>query len=531
MDFEQLSLGFQGNLLALLSADEIYERADAELLGNLHEDRRLERKPAGIHAKALGDYFSMWSNTVPDGGIIAIGIENDGQISGCGSIGDERLNELERAGYIYCPDSRYESKRVPARRHDGKDDFVLLFRVFYRPDKVVETVSGDAFTRIGDSKRKLSPEEIKELQIDKRQVDFELEPVTLIYPKDFDIDLVRQFANGVRSVRELSDELTEDEILEVRHLGKRELGLFKPNVASALLFASDPRLLLPGCKIRFMRFDGEHEQSGEKFNVVKDIWIEGPVPRQIVELERVLDSHIRDFTRLGKDGKFYTAPEYPKLAWYEAVVNACVHRSYGLKNMNIFVKMFDDHLVIESPGGFPPLVTPQNIYNVHHPRNPYLMEAMFYLRFVKCAHEGTRRIRDSMADMSLPQPEFEQKESGNAVVRVTLRNNIKQRKVWLDSDASAILGETILKTLSKHEIRVINFVAENGMVKVSQVQRLCGGLTWPAAKKLLSGLVKKEIFDHKRRENLERDPQASYVLKGNEPQALKKPKGSSRNPS
>jgi hypothetical protein len=33
-----------------------------------------------------------------------------------------------------------------------------------------------------------------------------------------------------------------------------------------------------------------------------------------------------------------------------ALVNACVHRSYGLTNMNIFVKMFDDKLVIEIPG-------------------------------------------------------------------------------------------------------------------------------------------------------------------------------------
>lgn len=57
-----------------------------------------------------------------------------------------------------------------------------------------------------------------------------------------------------------------------------------------------------------------------------------------------------------------------------------------------------------SPGGFPPFVTPQNIYEVHHPRNPTLMQAMAYLDYVKCAHEGTRRIRQTMADMELPTP-------------------------------------------------------------------------------------------------------------------------------
>ena len=180
--------------------------------------------------------------------------------------------------------------------------------------------------------------------------------------------------------------------------------------------------------------------------------------------------------------------------------------------MNIFVKMFDDRLVVESPGAFPPFVTSENIYEVHHPRNPYLMEAMFYLKFVKCAHEGTRRIRDTMIEMNLPQPEFEQKESGYASVRVTLRNRIKQRKVWIDSDASALLGEALSKTLSVHEKRVINFACEHGDISVSQVQRLTNR-TWPSAKKVLDLLEQKGILYHNKRQGLERDPQARYVLK------------------
>ena len=251
-------------------------------------------------------------------------------------------------------------------RPDLAEDFVLVFRVHYRHDKVVETVSNEAFTRLGESKKKLTTEEVRELQIDKGQVDLELEPVELKYPEDFDLDLVRQFSHGVRTIRELNGDITDEEVLELRHLGKREFSGFKPNNACALLFASDPVTRFPGCKIRFLRFDGEQEFSGERFNAVKDQSVEGSIPRQILEIEKILDSNIRDFSRLGDDGKFYTAPEYPKLAWYEAVVNACVHRSYGLRNMNIFVKMFDDRLVVDSPGAFPPFVTSENIYEVHH---------------------------------------------------------------------------------------------------------------------------------------------------------------------
>ena len=180
--------------------------------------------------------------------------------------------------------------------------------------------------------------------------------------------------------------------------------------------------------------------------------------------------------------------------------------------MVTFVKMFDDRLVIESPGGFPPLVTPENIYNIHHPRNPFLMDAMLYLDFVKAANEGTRRMRDTMSAMNLPLPEFAEKDHGYSVVKVTLRNDTKHRKVWVDSEASAIVGETLSKQLTQHEVRVINWIAENKSINVSQVQRLTEK-SWPGARKLLARLVERGILAEVRRSWLQRDPQARFILK------------------
>ena len=44
----QLPLAFEGPL-ALLSVEEIYERASVDLFEKLKEDRRIERKSTGIH--------------------------------------------------------------------------------------------------------------------------------------------------------------------------------------------------------------------------------------------------------------------------------------------------------------------------------------------------------------------------------------------------------------------------------------------------------------------------------------------------
>jgi ATP-dependent DNA helicase RecG len=162
------------------------------------------------------------------------------------------------------------------------------------------------------------------------------------------------------------------------------------------------------------------------------------------------------------------------------------------------------------------LVTPDNIYDIHNPRNPYLMEALYYLDFVKCAHEGARRIRSEMADLNLPAPVFRQSGESDAtpIVKVVLRNNVKLRKVWVDSDAAKIVGESVMKQLSQDELRAINFVAEHGVISVSDLQRLTGR-TWPSAKKLLLGLVESKLFDHQIRTgpDIKRDPQARFALR------------------
>ena len=297
----------------------------------------------------------MWANTQPHGGLIVIGVENDGTVSGCLSVGTDKNLEFEQAGSLQCHDARFDTSRIKAKRADGSADFLLLLRVYYRPDKLVETVRSEAFIRSGKSKRQLSEDEKREIQISKGQIEYEKEPVLLKYPQDFDELLIGDFCAQYKTKRGLTTGHDCEQILCLNHLGALRDGKFMPNLAGALLFALDPRQVVPGARIRFMKFEGMEEKTGQQYNCVKDIFVEGPLPRMIQESEDIISGQIRNFTRLGKDSKFYTRPEYPADVWLEAVVNACVHRSYNLKNMNIFVKMFDDRLVVESPGGFPPV--------------------------------------------------------------------------------------------------------------------------------------------------------------------------------
>ncbi len=498
---------------ALLTPNEIFKLLDADMLRRLAEDRRIEWKPASFQGHPLGEYISMWANTAPEGGIIVIGVSDDGRLEGLRAKGDPYINKMEKNPRTFCPDAIVETSRIPVTNTKDNCDFVLAFRVQYHKSRVVKTNKGRAYTRRGDSKYEVHGAELLELQADKDELSFEAEPSRLSYPDEFDLKAIRSFTENVAGIRDMEEGHTREDILSLMHLGDSTTGEFQPNIACTLLFAKDSRKEIPGCRVRFLRFDGDEEGTGGKWNAVKDEVIDGQVPQMIVETDTLIESQIRTFSRLDSNERFTPQPEYPKTAWHEAIVNACVHRSYGngLKTTNIFVKMFDNRLVIESPGGFPPFVTPENIYDTHRPRNPYLMEAMRHLDFVKCAHEGTRRMRAVMSKMSLPDPEFQEKESGSFRVRVTLRNNVHQRKAWVDVDVTEVIGTLLAQQLDENEKRFVNFIAEHGELNVTEAGRL-SRLSWATAKKILMKLVERGILRHDRRRDIDRDPHARFRL-------------------
>lgn len=514
-DSEQLAFPFGNKSTHLLTPDEIYHNANQDLLGKLLEDRRIERKPASIRPEYLTEYFSMWANTAPFGGLMVIGYRNDNVVEGCTAVGQKHINELELCGTTLCSDARFQSKRVRVVNDKDEEDFVMLIRIPYREDKLVETVSGKAFDRRGATKHELNSDEKREIRIDKGQISFELEQSPLPYPEAFDIELITLYTESYKRMRNLTSDHSKEEILKISYLGRIEKGRFIANNACVLLFAKNPQELFPGCKIRFLRYSGDKEQTGERWNVEKDEWIDrGSIIRMLVEADKVLNAQLRTFSRLDKDGRFYTAPEYPAEAWYEAIVNACVHRSYEQRAMNIFVKMLDDHLVVESPGGFPPFVTPENIYEMQKPRNPHMMAAMYYLDFVKLANEGTRRMRDSMKALGLPNPVFEEKEFDARSVRVTLYNDARNRRKWIEKNASEVVGKEMWLTLNEAERKIINYLAEYETASITTLQKVTS-LSWPTCSRILKSLKKRGVVtDIRKRDPDTRDPQARWTLAG-----------------
>jgi ATP-dependent DNA helicase RecG len=304
---------------------------------------------------------------------------------------------------------------------------------------------------------------------------------------------------------------SDEEILADRHLGSLNTkGAFTPSVALVLLAAKDPAKTIPGCRIRIQRFATTEEGSGSSYNPIRERYVEGNVVKLITEAAAVIEDFIYDVTWLSRDGRFVTTKEYPRWAWLECLVNACVHRSYSFSGTEITVKLFPDRMEVESPGGFVPPVNEDTIYFTRAARNHHLMDALRHLGYVRMAREGTRRIRDSMKEWDLPDPTFRQEALHGVVVRVTLRNDHESRKRATDRDVAQFVGVETWRTLQDHEIKIIASVFHNGTIQVSEVQRITGR-TWSTSKKDLDRLVRKGLL-HFVAGDYPRDPKAHYRL-------------------
>ncbi|MDG5750930.1 ATP-binding protein [Qipengyuania sp. XHP0211] len=495
---------------ATWTSRDLWLRLSEHNLAEFSEDDRIERKSASkVDRRRYAEYLSMWANTV-EGGIMLFGVENNGAVTGCASLSQPELNALKSCHTQLCPEASPEFRTIGIEV-DGKPNFVVAAYIPYR-GTLVETHKAEAFIRHGDNKHRMSAEERDDFRATRQERRWEQRPNEHFkFPQDFDENVVQEFCTNFRERENKPDWSTED-ILVDRHLMIKDGDRYVPLNCLTLFAAKDPLSFHAGARIRVQRFEGTEEGAGETFSPLRDFYLEGNIPRILREGDTMLANMNYNVTWLSNEGKFVTTPEYPKWAWFEALVNALVHRSYSFSGSEIFVKFFSDRMEVESPGGFVPPVNAANIYNQRAARNPHLMEALRYLGFTQMSREGTRRMRQSMEDYNLPAPNFSQEAINGVSVRVTLRNDHHTRKRALDKDVATYCGVDTWKQLQEYEVQIMGYAFNNRSIQVAEASRITGR-TWNTSKKDLDRLVRKGLLAFVP-PKFQRDPKARYELVG-----------------
>lgn len=147
-----------------------------------------------------------------------------------------------------------------------------------------------------------------------------------------------------------------------------------------------------------------------------------------------LDTQVKEKTYLGPDGTFVTDEEYPKFVRQELIVNAVTHRAYSITGTDIQIKMFDDHIVVESPGRLPGLVRADNIRFTHFSGNPKIAEFLKNYKFVKEFGEGVNRMCNELEQVGLKDPAYHT----NAFMLQAVIYNSKDGKTIVEKTADLL---------------------------------------------------------------------------------------------
>ena len=102
----------------------------------------------------------------------------------------------------------------------------------------------------------------------------------------------------------------------------------------------------------------------------------------------------------------------------EAILNACIHRSYSFPD-DVFVKQYPDEIIITNAGGFPSGVTNDNILTINsRPRSKRLTEVLQKTGFIERSGQGVDRMFYLCIMDSKPLPDFSHTDSTQVDLRL-----------------------------------------------------------------------------------------------------------------
>lgn len=223
-------------------------------------------------------------------------------------------------------------------------------------------------------------------------------------------------------------------------------------------------------KIKFAVYEGTQKQ------VFKDRHeFSGSLFRQFEDLTRMIDSYNRLSSPKLDGMKRIDQRDYPVQAIREALLNALIHREYGLGGYTL-ISMFDDRMEIVSLGGLIRGVEMSDIMmGVSYLRNKRLAEIFYRLQLIEAYGTGIDKIKESYKGQA-KQSIFESSPNAFKIVlpKMGPKAMVKDRRedeiIALIKRKGEIVRndvEELLNVSPATATRLLTKMVENGQIKRS----------------------------------------------------------------
>ena len=378
--------------------------------------------------------ISAFANSNRAGGLLILGIADDGTIKGTQHVDEQTLNGILQVARDL---SNHATQLKEVVLPTSNETRLHLLYTPWTPNGICETFADfpKTWKRFGAQCLPLTEQDREQLKRDKKIVDFETSYCCPYDPDELDKEVVEEFKSVFLETRDAQYEYsTEALLLNIDAIRQIEGEKCVFTNAGYLFFASNPRKHFPSAHVRVLRFEVDVEESGARGATTFDKDFYGPLPNIIRKLRTFFrDSALfRTMIRRSSNGGFIEDPEYPLLAVDEAVVNAIIHRDYGATTA-IHCIAYRNGLVVENPGGIPQEV-PRHFSLADTVlssvlRNQKIVDWMRFMKdergesLVRALSEGTRKMRQEMENLGLPAPNYETSQHTS----VTLYNHFEER--------------------------------------------------------------------------------------------------------
>lgn len=351
------------------------------------ESTYLEFKGRDTRPESLAREFVALSNTY--GGVLLLGVEDDGHISGMKEgIAEEWISNISANSInpSICP-------KIEIQTIEGKK--IAVITIEKGKHKPYQTIEGKYWIRIGSTNRTATKEELSRLFQEAGLVHFDLSPIDSSSIEDLDPNKLHEYWNTHYSIN--YEKLYTDE--KVKLLTNANILLeweekIVCSLAGILIFGKRPQQKVLQASVVFAAFHGNEltDSLADKKEII------GTLPEQIEQLQSILHlltptpSQIENYKRI-------EFPEIPQKVLRELLVNAILHRDYSIRNRKTMIQLFSNRLVIASPGRIANTLDIEKIkVGNSAPRNMLLLKFMDNLRYIDGLGRGIPMVIREMGD-------------------------------------------------------------------------------------------------------------------------------------
>ncbi len=381
------------------------------------EDARTEFKRKLGDLRGVGRTVCAFANG--DGGLIVIGVDDAGAVVG----EDENPETVQERLASFLQTGCGKPVTAECGRHETEGGWVHWIDV-HRHQRGYEPFSCDGrfWIRRGRSTGAPSPSELQELLNAFGLVLTEKQIIPSATVDDIDFGAVRAFmrAQGL-DPDEAPQPAREDDLRNGSIVDELD-GVLRPTLYGLMVFGRDPQAYAHTLSlfVQCTAYGGTDQgtevlSAGEGKGRLRDQvqramgWFRSLGRRETYEGIRRVD-----------------IPPVPEAALREALVNAVIHRDYAITGSQVLLEVFDDRIVVTSPGALPNHMTVDQARKGGAPRsrNEMMANAMVVGGLMERRGRGWLTMRHAMRRFNGTEPELVNDER-NRFVRVTFDRGVR----------------------------------------------------------------------------------------------------------